>query len=109
MKRRDFLKTVGGGTLSLAPSRNLRGMEEILSGDRFLYWEYPQRRLQQAVRWRDWKAVRLAPDRDLELYNLSADISEARNVAAENPEIIARMESYLKGARTESPNWPTQR
>ena len=86
----------------------LLGNSQNLS-DRFLYWEYPQQRLQQAVRWGNWKAVRLAPDRDLELYNLSADISEARNVAAENPEIVARMESYLKGARTESPNWPTKR
>jgi arylsulfatase A-like enzyme len=76
--------------------------------ERFLYWEYPQQRLQQAVRWRNWKAVRTAPDRDLELYNLSADISEAHNLAAGNPEIVARIESYLKGARTESPNWPTR-
>lgn len=84
------------------------GESENLS-ERFLYWEYPQQHLKQAVRWRNWKAVRTASDRDLELYDLSADISEARSVAAENPEIAARIESYLKGARTESPNWPTQR
>ena len=41
------------------------------------------------------------------LFDLSKDIGETQNVAAEHPDGIARIEKYLKSARTESPNWPT--
>jgi len=74
--RRDFLKAAGAGTAS------------------------------QAVRWRNWKALRPAPDGPLELYNLAKDISEGQNVAAEHPDVIARIEAYLKTAHTDSPSWP---
>ena len=74
--------------------------------DRFLYWEFPGGKLQQAVRWRSYKAVRLAPGRPLELYNLAEDIAEEHEIAAEHPEIAAKIEQYLRTARTDSPNWP---
>ena len=72
----------------------------------FLYWEFHERGSQQAVRMGDWKAVRLAPGAPLELYNLSTDLGEKHNVAGENPEIVAKIEAYLKTARTESEQWP---
>ena len=34
---------------------------------RFLYWEFFESDFQQAVRWRNYKAVRLAPGKPLEL------------------------------------------
>lgn len=74
--------------------------------DRFLYWEFPTGKLQQAVRWRNYKALRPAPSKPLELYDLKEDLAEQRNVAAEHPEVIAKIEQYLKTARTDSPNWP---
>ena len=72
----------------------------------FLYWEFHERGSQQAVRMGDWKAVRLGPGAPLELYNLSIDLSEKQNVAAQNPEVVAKIEAYLKIARTESEQWP---
>jgi arylsulfatase A-like enzyme len=54
----------------------------------------------------EWKAVRLKKDAPLELYNLTADPGEQRDVAAANPKIVARIEEYLKTARTESERWP---
>lgn len=54
----------------------------------FLYWEYGA---QTAVRRGTWKAIQSKPDRDWELYDLSKDISEARNVAAEHPSIVAEL------------------
>ena len=48
-------------------------------GDRFLYWEFFERGYQQAVRWKDWKAIRVAPGKKLELYDLSKDIGEKTN------------------------------
>ena len=72
--------------------------------DRFLYWEFFERKFQQAVRWRNYKAVRLALDKPLELYDLAEDLAEANDIAAKHPEIVAKIEDYLKTARTESVN-----
>jgi len=72
----------------------------------FLYWEFHEQGSKQAVRMGDWKAVRPAIDQQLELYDLSKDLSETNNVAKANPGIIAKIETYLKTARTESPRWP---
>jgi arylsulfatase A-like enzyme len=74
--------------------------------DRFLYWEFPAGKFQQAVRWRNYKAIRSAPGKPLELYDLSQDIGEENNIAKDKPEVIAKIEAYLKTARTDSPNWP---
>ena len=40
----------------------------------------------------DWKAVRLQPGAPLELYNLNTDLGEKQNVAAQNPEVVAKIE-----------------
>ena len=74
----------------------------------FMYWEFHERGFQQAVRTGDWKAVRLAKDRPLELYDLRTDLKEEHDVAAANPAVVAKIEAYLKTARTESPNWPVR-
>ena len=65
-----------------------------------------KRDLQQVVRWRNYKVVRPAPEKPLELYDLNKDTAEEYNIAAENPDVVARVEEYLKTARTDSPNWP---
>lgn len=72
----------------------------------FLYWEFHENGSKQAVRMSDWKAVRLAPGKPLELYNLKTDPAESKDVADDNPELITKIEDYLKTARTESERWP---
>jgi arylsulfatase A-like enzyme len=79
-----------------------------VTDDRFLYWEFFERGFQQAVRWRSFKAIRPAPGKPLELYNLATDIGERHNVADKHPDVISKIEAYLKTARTESPNWPIE-
>ena len=74
----------------------------------FLYWEFHERGFQQAVRMGQWKAVRLKAGAPLELYDLAADPAEQRDVAASRPEIVARIENYLRTARTESERWPVK-
>lgn len=81
---------------------------ETQSRDRFLYWEFFENGFQQAVRWKDWKAVRLAPGAPLELYDLSQDEAESNNIAAKHPEIEAKLETYIQSARSESKNWPVE-
>jgi arylsulfatase A-like enzyme len=67
----------------------------------FLYWELHENGFQQAVRMGDWKAVRTAPGKPLELYNLKRDIGEKSDVASQNAAVVARIEDYLKSARTD--------
>ena len=74
----------------------------------FFYWEFHERGSKQAVRMGDWKGVRLSPDQPLELYNLKNDLGEKENIASKNPEVVAKIEAYLKTARTESAQWPLQ-
>ena len=85
-------------------ARALRG-ETQPTHDTF-YWEFHERGFQQAVRMGKWKAVRLGAGKPLELYDLDADPREQRNVAAEHADVVARVESYLRTARTPSERWP---
>lgn len=76
------------------------------NGHDFLYWEFHEGGFQQAVRMGDWKAVRPQPGEALELYNLQTDLAERQNVADQNPEVVAKLEAWLKTARTDSEHWP---
>ncbi|MHC4153555.1 MAG: sulfatase-like hydrolase/transferase [Planctomycetota bacterium] len=89
--------------LSVVPT--LFGKEQNELRERFMYWEQP-RDLQQAVRWRHWKAKRKRRGAKLELYNLTDDPGEHNDVAEKYPEISAILTEYLRTARTETPNWP---
>jgi arylsulfatase A-like enzyme len=112
----DFLPTAAAIAMTKPPS-DLDGFSilPLLTGQAqpnghdFLYWEFHERGFQQAVRMGDWKAVRPQADEPLELYNLKTDPGEKKNIAAENPKIVAQIEAYLKTARTESPRWPIQK
>jgi arylsulfatase A len=110
----DILPTVAEVT-GVRPPKDIDGMSMVraLKGVKqptheFLYWEFHERGFQQAVRMGDWKAVRLAKDQPLELYNLRTDPGEKTNVAAQQPKVVAKIEKYLKTARTESPNFPVK-
>ena len=72
----------------------------------FMYWEFHEGASQQAVRMGDWKAVRTRPSAPLELYDLRQDLAEQTDVAAQHPEVVSRIESYLKTARSQSEYWP---
>ena len=68
--------------------------------DRFLYWGGTPGRA-EAVRKGRWKAVRESPDQPLELFDLSSDLGEERDIAAEQPEIVSEIQAYLDSAVTE--------
>ncbi len=75
----------------------------------FLYWEFHERGFSQAVRMGDWKALRKNPDSPLELYDLKNDLGEQNDVAVKHPEVVNKIEDYLKTARTESELWPIKK
>jgi arylsulfatase A-like enzyme len=74
--------------------------------DRFLYWETFEPEFRQAVRWGRWKAIRLTKKGPLELYDLKVDVSEKHDIAASYPEVTAKIEAYLRTARTNSVEYP---
>ena len=77
----------------------------------YLYWEFHEHGGKQAVRWGDWKAVRLnvrqnPDDAPVELYNLTEDIGEENDVADRHPEIVGQMVEYMQEAHIPNKVFP---
>jgi arylsulfatase A len=87
--------------VSLVPT--LTGKARAQTQRECLYWEY---RGWQAVRFGNWKAIRRAPERPIELYDLKSDVGEQKDLASANPDLVAKAESYFQTCRTDDPNWP---
>jgi len=109
----DFLPTAAEISGATNVPKNIDGISifPTLLGKKqkpheFFYWEFHEKGSKQAVRMGDWKAVRLAINKPIELYNVKTDLGETNNVAAVHPEIVAKIEEYLKTARTPSEKWP---
>ncbi len=110
----DFLPTacqIGGATppegldgQSVVPSLFGRPQERRAP----LYWEFHERGFEQAVRHGQWKAVRHGIGKPLELYDLATDLGETRNVATDQPAVVAEIEECLKTARTDSKEFPVK-
>jgi arylsulfatase A-like enzyme len=75
-----------------------------LDKPRFLYWEFFEKGFEQSVRYGKWKAVKAKGK--TELYDIEKDVSETKDVAVQNPDVLKTIENYLSTARTESPFWP---
>jgi len=111
----DLLPTVAA-MAGAAPPAGLDGVSvlPVLRGRRqrpsdHLYWEFHRGgRLHQAVRHGNWKAVRQTRGGPLELYDLAREPGESADVAARHPALVARIERYLRGARTDSPDFPVK-
>ena len=111
----DFLPTMAE-LAGVKPPQGIDGISMLpaLLGQRqrrhdFLYWEFHERGFQQAVRMGDWKAVRHAPGARLELFDLTTDVGEQHDVAAQRPDVVRKIEGYLRVARTPSELWPVER
>lgn len=102
--------------ISFAPT--LLGKAESQQRHEFLIWEFPAYSGQQAIRLGDWKGVRnnllpagrnrtAKPDAlAIELYDLRNDVGEKQNVAAEHPEVVARMAEIMQREHTPSAEYP---
>ncbi|MHC4462951.1 MAG: sulfatase-like hydrolase/transferase [Planctomycetota bacterium] len=102
--RKDMPPNIDG--ISIVPTLTGRGRQKK---HEFMYWEWHRynwgRRknvadgLMQAVRMGKWKVVRRGGDAPFELYDLSRDIGEKNNIAAEHPHIVARIDKCIKQNR----------
>ena len=109
----DFLPTAAE-LAGVKPTKGIDGISMVptLLGlpqtkqHKFLYWEFHERGFQQAARMGDWKAVKRGPNTPAELYHLTTDPGEKENIADNHPDIVAKIEHYLKTARTDSKDWP---
>jgi arylsulfatase A-like enzyme len=89
---------------SIAPTLLSRGTQ---AKHDYLYWEFYENGVSQAVLLGDrWKALRLkTEDAPIELYDLHADLGEKTNVAAQQPEIVARATGVMKSAHVDNEHW----
>ena len=110
----DVLPTLAGPGRRRAPRRHRRdlaGLDPARQGRRApatssSTGSSTRTALKQAVRTGDWKAVRARTREPLELYNLKDDIGETHDIASDHADVVARIEAYLKTARTDSPDFP---
>jgi arylsulfatase A-like enzyme len=112
----DFLPTAAEAAGIPAPPGidGVSVLPEILGKDQKpheeLYWEHPRYDSKrqaffdevpvQAIRRGRWKAVRPKPDGPVELYDLSKDRSESKDLAAANPELASAFNQRMRAART---------
>lgn len=108
----DFLPTACE-IAGLEPSEQIDGISylpALLGKDqpqhKYLYWEFNESQGPvQAIRKGDWKAVRFYK-KPMELYNLKDDLGETKNLASENPTLVAEFEQLFLEARFENPYFP---
>ena len=75
----------------------------------YLYFEFQELGGRQAVREGPWKLVHLDIRSDApryELYNLDEDPGETRNLAAEFPDVLARLQALMTEAHVPNPHFP---
>lgn len=110
----DFLPTVAelaGAALPEGFKADGKSLVSFLRGGpapkrECFYWELHEKSSIQAVRFDDWKAVRNGPSAPIELYDIKNDSGEARDLAEEKADIVARAEALMRSERSEDPNWP---
>lgn len=78
----------------------LLGKKEQQQKHDYLYFEYPEKGGQLAIRMGDWKAVKLdlrkQPDNKWMVFNLKTDPAETVDVAAQHPELIRQFDAIVK-------------
>ena len=81
----------------------LRGREETQTKHDFLYWEFHETNM-IGVRQGDWKMVveRGKP----RLYNLSTDLHEDHDIAAQHPDVVRALIDIIYQQHTDSPLFP---
>jgi arylsulfatase A len=98
-----LLEVVGGKPvesdgISYLPT--LLGKDKQQQKHAYVYWEYPEKGGQLAIRMGNWKGVRLDlkknPNAKWQLYDLKKDRSETTDLASANPALVAQFDAIVK-------------
>jgi len=99
--------------ISFAPT--LLGQPEKQQPREYLYWEFRAYGGQQVVRMEEFKGIRQNMGRKenpdplkIELYDLDADPGEQNDVAADHPEVVAKIEAIMCKEHTPSELFPVR-
>jgi arylsulfatase A-like enzyme len=92
-------------SISFVPT--LLGAESRQKRHEFLYWEFHERGFKQAALYQGrWKGIRSeGHDGPIRLFDQQSDVAELTDVASQNPQIVERIDAFLKTARTPLPAW----
>jgi len=108
----DMLATLADLVKQKVQSDGISLLPELLgkkkqASHKFLYFEYPEKGGQLAIRMGDWKGVKVNliknPAAAWELYNLKTDRSETANVAAQHPDLLKQFDEIVKNEHSDSP------
>lgn len=106
----DFFATVAELTQQKAASDGISFLPELLGKKQpqhnYLYFEYPEKGGQLAIRMGKWKAVktnlRKNPKAPWQLFDLSNDVNETTDVASKYPELTERFDAIVKKEHRDS-------
>jgi arylsulfatase A-like enzyme len=71
----------------------------------YLYWTFYERGGGQAIRAGNWKAIQQPMDSAVRLYDLGSDVGEEHDVAAAQPEVVAKLKSEMQAAYSPHSSW----
>lgn len=84
--------------ISLLPT--LLGKNKDQKQRNYIYWEYPEKGGQLAIRMGDWKGVKVNLRKNLnnpwQIFNLKTDRNETTDIASEHPELTKRFDEIVK-------------
>ncbi|MCP4451355.1 MAG: arylsulfatase, partial [Planctomycetes bacterium] len=73
----------------------------------YFYWElHLGAKPIQAARFGHWKAVRNGVHKPIEIYDLTKDSAELKNLATSRPDLVNRALAIFQEAHRPDPNWP---
>ena len=88
----------------------LFGQTEKQKKHEYLYWEFSSGDGQYAVRMGNWKGVRTGvssnPNKQWEIYDLSSDQAETKNLADQHPELVVKFNQIVtRRTPSQNPKW----
>lgn len=110
----DFLPTACdiAGVKPTAEINGISYLPELISANKkqkkhdYLYWEFNEKKgPMQALLKGDWKLVHFV-NKYFELYNLKKDPLELDDISSQYPDVLKRLKTVMKTARTEHPEFP---
>ena len=109
----DVMSTLAEIADTAAPDHDGLSLLPVLTGEEeadkhpFLYWEFYEREVTQAVLLDGrWKGIRPgSPENPIILYDQEADPGESRDCSGDHPEVVARIAELMRTQHVPNQNW----